>query len=57
MKRGLLDFELQTKDARWFVWMNRHGFGFRLGRFEIQVYVYGSPVAKDVRDKFGGETR
>lgn len=57
MKRGLLDFELQTKDARWFVWMNRHGFGFRLGRLEIQVYVYGSPVAKDVREKFGGETR
>lgn len=28
---------------RWFVWFNRHGFGFRAARVEVQIYWYGAP--------------
>jgi hypothetical protein len=28
-------------NRRWFAWIGRSGFGFRLRWFEVQFYVYG----------------
>jgi hypothetical protein len=41
VRTGILDFEFKSKNDRWFVWAGRAGFGFRLGRVELQCYVYG----------------
>lgn len=34
------EIDIRSKDERWFLWVNRHGFGFRLGLVEMQVYLY-----------------